>query len=54
MGWELRKKPLLGQPKPPKLPKLPKLFKPRGLPKVLRPPKPSPPPPGYEYVWKDE
>jgi hypothetical protein len=57
MPWELRKKPLLGEPPVPKLrkvPKLPKLLKPRKVPKPLRPPKPGPPPLGFEYYWRDE
>jgi len=56
MGWELRKKRLLGEPpilrvsKPPKPPKLLKLPK---VPKPLRPPKPEAPP-GHEYYWRDD
>jgi hypothetical protein len=56
MGWELRKKRLIGEPPLPKLFKLPKLRKlPRlpQVPKILRPPKPEAPP-GHEYYWRDD
>ena len=56
MGWELRKKRLVGEPPLPKLAqriKLPKLHKLPKVPKLLRPPKPEAPP-GHEYYWRDE
>ena len=56
MGWELRKKRLVGEPPLPKLAqriKLPTLHKLPKVPKLLRPPKPEAPP-GHEYYWRDE
>lgn len=60
MPWELRRKPLVGERPDPKIlklpthPKRPKLLRVRKVPEALRPPKPGPPPPGYEYYWRDE
>jgi hypothetical protein len=56
MGWELRKKRVLGEPPLPKLsklPKLPKLLELPKVPKILRPPKPEAPP-AHEYYWRDD
>ena len=59
MGWELRKKPILGEPPVPKLSKLPKLPRvlklprPPKMPEAFRPPKPEAPP-GHEYYWRDD